>query len=182
MSGRVPPESLQIAFTLAFSGFLIALNAAIYFFVPISQEISLQPLAGGDTAISPTKKLLILGALGTFLIVALSLVRNPARWIISIILLIAFYAVGSFLNSKLNIALDEPMPKLVIGKLKEVSKESRYGKTLWALIRDENDQMVLITTRYDPSRKLIQVDGSSVTFFICEGYFKKPYICSNTPK
>ncbi len=182
LSGKYSQERLQLLTVAVSCVVLITLNATVYFFVPLSQEITLQPLTGAGTEITPTVKMLYLGALGTFMTVALSLVRNPARWIICFFLFIAIVLLGSFTLSKLNIVLDESIPKLVQGKLKEISKETRRGKTLWAIIKDENDQPILITTRFDVSRKLVQVDGTSVTLFMCEGYFKKPYICTETPK
>ena len=182
LSGKYSEERLHLL-TVAVSCVVLAtLNAAVYFFVPLSQGITLQPLTGADAEITATMKMLYLGASGAFVTVVLSLVRNPARWIVSIFFFIAIVILGNFTISKLNIVLDESIPKLVHGKLKEISKEKRYGKTLWAVINDENDQPILITTRFDVSRKLVQVDGTSVTFFMCEGYYKYPYICTNTPK
>jgi hypothetical protein len=179
LSGNALQQSRQVGIVVG-AGLLFAWNTAVYFFVPNSQAIQIQPLSGIDTAINPTMKLLYLGLVVAFLMVALSLVRRPVRWLLCIVFCIALFAIGSYLKSTLNIALDKSMPKLTSGTLKGISKETRYGKTLLATIQDGDGRLIQMSTRYDLSRNLVQVWDSKVAFYLCAGYFEEPYICSNS--
>lgn len=181
LSGNASQKSRQ-AGIIAGGAVLLVWDSVVYFFVPISQAIDIRALADVDNAINPTTKLLYIALLVTFLMVALSLVKRPVRWLLSIVGCLAVVAIWFYAKSTLNVVLDNSTPTLTNGVLKRISKETRYGKTLWATIQDGDGRTLQISTRYDLTHSLVQVEDSKVSFYLCAGYFDVPYICSNSAK
>ncbi len=171
---------LQVAVII----FLFIINILLNGVLPTHQSIGFSGSIKNEPLINPSLFLLLMGVGITISMIMLSLVREPFKWFGFFFFCVWIVFSGRVIRDELNVLLDRSEPLLTQGEFMGVVYEGSWKyrhQFLKADLSDHEGHKLQISTRYYPRMTMVQIHGSQVSFYLCNGFFGEAYICLPPP-